>query len=573
MDAVSDPLVHTVVVMSSAQIGKTEILNNIVGFFIDQDPSPILMVQPTLEMAEAYSKDRLAPMLRDSPALQDKVKDPRSRDSGNTLRHKTFDGGHITLSGANSAASLASRPIRVVLCDEVDRYDVSAGTEGDPVSLAAKRSTTFWNRKLILTSTPTLKGMSRIEAAYNESDQRRCFVPCPHCSEPQVLKWEQVRWDKDIDDQGKTTAHHPNTAHYVCAGCGALWTDVVRWGALRKCRWEASSAFNGVAGFHLSELYSPWRRLSEIVGDFLDKRHDPSRLQTFINTSLGETWEESGERVEALSLVQRIEAYNDESLPEAISALTAGVDIQDDRLEVQVVGWGANEETWAAYYEVIHGDPAQPQVWKDLDALLLSSFRTEGGRTLKVRATCMDTGGHHAAQALAFCKSRRVRRVYATKGMPGPKPVWPLRASRTKTNDQVFMIGVDTAKDALYGRLKIAKPGPGYIHFPASDGFDQTYFDQLTSEQVVTRFREGRPYRVWTLQKGKRNEALDTFVLAMAARMSLPRCMDRELGYETQAPVAPPVEPELAAATPPPQRKPQPFRFSRPIASMSDPYL
>jgi phage terminase large subunit GpA-like protein len=573
MDAVSDASVHTVVVMSSAQIGKTEILNNIVGFFIDQDPSPILMVQPTLEMAEAYSKDRLAPMLRDSPALQNRVKDPRSRDSGNTLRHKTFDGGHITLSGANSAASLASRPIRVVLCDEVDRYDVSAGTEGDPVSLAAKRSTTFWNRKLILTSTPTLKGMSRIEAAYNESDRRKCFVPCPHCSEPQVLRWEQVRWDKDLDDQGKTIAHHPNTAHYVCAGCGALWTDVARWGALRKCRWEASSAFNGVAGFHLSELYSPWRRLSEIVGDFLDKRHDPSRLQTFVNTSLGETWEESGERVEALSLVQRIEAYNDESLPEAISALTAGVDIQDDRLEVQVVGWGANEETWAAYYEVIHGDPAQPQVWRDLDALLLSSFRSEEGRTLKVRATCIDTGGHHGAQALSFCRSRRVRRVYATKGMPGPKPVWPLRASRTKTNDQVFMIGVDTAKDALYGRLKISKQGPGYIHFPASDGFDQTYFDQLTSEQVVTRFREGRPYRVWTLQKGKRNEALDTFVLAMAARLSLPRRMDRELGYETQAAAAPPVEPELAAAAPPPQRKPQPFRFSRPLASMSDPYL
>lgn len=582
MDAVSDASVHTVVVMSSAQIGKTEILNNIVGFFIDQDPSPILVVQPTLEMAEAYSKDRLAPMLRDSPALQGKVKDPRSRDSGNTLRHKTFDGGHITLSGANSAASLASRPIRVVLCDEVDRYDVSAGTEGDPVSLASKRSTTFWNRKLILTSTPTLKGMSRIEAAYNESDQRRCFVPCPHCSEPQVLKWEQVRWDKDLNDQGKTVTHHLNTAHYVCAACGALWTDVARWGALRRCRWESTSSFNGVAGFHLSELYSPWRRLSEIVGDFLDKRHDPSRLQTFINTSLGETWEESGERVEALSLVQRIEAYNDESLPEAISALTAGVDIQDDRLEVQVIGWGSNEETWAAYYEVIHGDPAQPQVWKDLDALLLSNFRSEEGRTLKVRATCIDTGGHHAATALSFCRQRRVRRVYPTKGMPGPKPVWPMHASRTKTNDAVFMIGVDTAKDRLYGRLKISKPGPGYIHFPASDGFDQTYFDQLTSEQVVTRFREGRPYRVWTLQKGKRNEALDTFVLAMAARMSLPRRMDRELGYETKGSAPPLVEgadlgAEAEGVSPPPRlpqpQKPSPFRFSRPFASMSDPYL
>jgi phage terminase large subunit GpA-like protein len=524
MDAVSDPAVHTVVVMSSAQVGKTEILLNTIGFFVDQDPSPILVVQPSLEMAEAFSKDRLATMLRDSPCLQSKVRDPRARDSGNTLRHKTFEGGHITLSGANSPASLASRPIRVVLCDEVDRYDDSAGAEGDPVSLAVKRTTTFWNRKIILTSTPTIKGESRIEKAYLESDRRKCFVPCADCGHKQTLRWEQVRWDKT-----ESGAHRPETAHYVCEECGSIWSDVARWSAIRKCSWQASADFNGVAGFHLSELYSPWRRLSEVAADFLEKRHDPARMQTFVNTSLGETWEEQGEKVDGAKLIERGESYDAETLPPAVVALTAGVDVQDDRLEVQVIGWGAKEEAWATRYEVLHGDPAQQRVWDDLDGLLLEQYRREDGQALRIRATCIDTGGHHGEAVYRFTKSRRNRRVFATKGAAGPRPVWPKRSSRAglKGESQVFIIGVDTAKDAIYGRLKIAKPGPGYIHFPAADDFDQTYFDQLTSEMVTTRYREGRPYRVWVLQQGKRNEALDTFVYALAALKSLPLRLDK----------------------------------------------
>jgi phage terminase large subunit GpA-like protein len=580
MDAVSDPTVHTVVVMSSAQVGKTEVLLNAIGFYVDQDPSPILMVQPTLEMAEAFSKDRLAPMLRDSPALQNKVKDPRARDSGNTLRHKVFDGGHITLSGANSPASLASRPIRIVLCDEVDRFDDSAGTEGDPVSLAAKRSINYWNRKLILTSTPTRKGLSRIEKAFSQSDQRRCFVPCPYCATPQVLKWENVRWDKDKNDKGETIKHHPHTAHVVCLECGSLWNDVARWGALRKAEWQASAPFLGVAGFHLSELYSPWRRLSEIVEDFLEKRHDPTRLQTFVNTSLGETWEEAGETVPSGALIGRVEAYDDKSLPGDVSVLTAGIDTQDDRLEVQVIGWGAHEESWVAWYEVIPGDPAQAQVWKELDALLLSSFHTAEGRTLKIGAACIDTGGHHAAQALSFCRARRLRRVFATKGIAGARPIWPMRASRANTGDHVYLVGVDTAKDAIYGRLKIGRPGPGFIHFPHLDGIDAAYFEQLTAERVVTRYREGRPYRVWVKDPGKRNEVLDTFVLALAARHCLPRRIERGLEYATgagapAAAVASPEPDELVVAGPPPsQAKPRrPFRFGPSLGQYSDPYL
>ncbi len=251
-----DATIETVVVMSSAQIGKTEIINNVVGYHIHLDPSPILLLQPTLEMAEAWSKDRFAPMLRDTEALRGLVKDPRARDSGNTLLHKRFPGGHITMAGANSPSSLASRPIRLVLCDEVDRYPASAGTEGDPVSLAKKRSTTFWNRKLLLTSTPTIKGASRIEAAFEQSDQRRFHVPCLHCGEYQALTWHQVKWESDSE------RHRVETAHYECGQCGAALYDSDKPEMLSAGIWIATAPFTGTAGFHISELYSPWVTLA-----------------------------------------------------------------------------------------------------------------------------------------------------------------------------------------------------------------------------------------------------------------------------------------------------------------------
>ncbi|GGC90452.1 terminase [Chelatococcus reniformis] len=553
MDALSDPTVKSIVVPKAAQVGWTEILNNIVGFHIAQDPAPLLVIQPTLEMGEAWSKDRLAPMLRDTPMLAGKVRDPRARDSGNTLLHKLFPGGHLSVVGANSPASLASRPIRVVLADEVDRYPVSAGSEGDPLKLAAKRQTTFWNRKTLLGSTPTLKTTSVVWREWERSDQRRFMVPCPHCKTLQHLKWSQVRWNKTKDEAGDTVAHHPESAIYSCEACSRPWTDVERWAALRKGHWQATAQFSGIAGFHVPGFLSPWLTLEQIVSEFLEAAERPELLQVWVNTVLGEPWEEKGDGANAADLINRGEVYDGDSLPDAIVALTAGIDVQGDRLEVQVLGWGRQEECWACLYEVLPGDPAQPQVWKDLDALLLSPMRTDAGRLLRVRSACIDTGGHHGAQVLSFCRSRRNRRVFPTKGMAGPKPIWPKRASRTKTNDTVFLLGVDTAKDALYGRLKIAKPGPGYIHFPADDAFNRAYFDQLTAEQVMTRYREGRPYRVWVLPKGKRNEALDTAVLALAALRSLPIRLDRISPHvDAEAGASPTATAETPAAFDPP---------------------
>ena len=330
MDAISDINCAEVTIVASSQVGKTEMINNAVGYYIDKDPCPILLLQPNLDVAKSWSTDRLAPMLRDTPCLQGKVSD--SKDSGNTVLHKSFPGGHITMAGANSAASLASRPIRVVMLDEIDRYPLSAGKEGDPVKLAIKRTTTFWNRKIVKCSTPTIAGMSKIDTAFNLSDMRFFMVPCPHCGKFQRLEWANVKWEKK--DTVEETA---KTATYACQHCGTLWNDVERWHAISLGHWEATRPFHGHAGFSLWEGYSPWVRLEEIVQNFLEAKDDPEALKTFINTSLGQVWEDKGERVEDDKLLARREVY--ENAPPEVVVITAGVDVQDDRLEVERIGW------------------------------------------------------------------------------------------------------------------------------------------------------------------------------------------------------------------------------------------
>ena len=528
MDAVTDPSVKQVTVIKSARVGYTKILDHVVGYYIHQDPSPTLLVQPRVEDAEDYSRTEIAPMLRDTPVLAEIAGDLKAKDSNQRILKRVFrNGASVAFIGANSPGGFRRITARIACFDEIDGYPTGgAGDEGDQIALGIKRTESFWNRKIILGSTPTIKGVSRIEKAWNESDQRRYHVPCPGCGHKQVLRWANLTWNKDRNEKGETVAHHPETAHFVCEANGCVIEEHDKPAMIDAGGWVAEKPSAGHAGFHIWAAYSlfenaAWRFLVE---EFLRVRHDPSLLQTFVNLVLGEVWEEQGETVAANALVGRAEVYGPDALPDAVLTLVAGVDTQDDRLEVQVVGYGAKEEAWTCRYEVLHGDPAQPQVWKDLDEVLLHAYATEGGRQLRIKATCIDSGGHHAERVYAFARARRNRRVFATKGVGGAKPIWPKRASRggAKGGEQVFIIGVDTAKDATYGRLRIKQPGPGYIHFPADDAFDQAYFDQLTAESVVTRYREGRPYRVWVLPKGRRNEALDTYVLAMAALKSLP---------------------------------------------------
>ena len=509
MDAISDPSIREVWVMKSAQVGWTEILNNVVGFHVDQDPAPILMVQPTLEMAEAYSKDRLAPMVRDTPALRDRIADPKSRDSGNTLLHKNFAGGHISIAGANSPSGLASRPIRIVLFDEVDRYPASAGAEGDPVSLGKKRAATFWNRKVLAGSTPTIKGSSRIEAGFEASDQRFYFVPCVHCGEMQRLIWAQVRWPDDA----------PEVAVYVCKGCGTEITDRDKAEMLRHGEWRSTRPSKGIAGFHISELYSPWSTFGEMAVAFLRAKKFPETFQTWINTALGETWEDKGETLDATSLLGRRESYTSQSLPPAVRLLTAGVDVQDDRLEATVWGWGEDEEAFRVEHLVLRGDPGSPSLWADLDALFQRRWRTDDARELAIEASCVDSGGHYTEQVYQYASRRKRQRIWAIKGVGGQgRLVWPKRPSRGgKHRVDVWAIGVDTIKDLLYGRLKrVSEPGPGYVHFDADT--DEVWFDQLVSETVVYRIVQGRRVRLWKpRQTGIRQEALDCAVYAYAA--------------------------------------------------------
>ena len=501
MNSINDPSIDEVVVMSCSQIGKTEILLNAIGYYSHYAPAPRLIVHPTLEMARAWSQDRLAPMIRDTEILKYKVAEVKSKDSGNTVLHKMFDGGHITACGANSPASLASRPIKIVLCDEIDRYPPTAGSEGDPVMLAKRRSATFWDSKLVLTSTPTVKGASAIESAFEDTDKRLFYVPCHKCRKKQVLKWSQVQWEKN----------KPETARYICVHCEKKWTDIERIKNIAKGQWKATDKFNGRAGFRLNGLYSVWVTIEEAVGEFLRAKKLPETLRVFVNTYLGETWEDEGERIDDLGLYDRREDY---TIPDEVILLTAVVDIHDDRIEVEIVGWGLNEETWSIDYHTIYGDPSAPNIWQELDLVLSQTYKLPNKTKLKIVATCVDSG-HHTNQVYQFCKPRYVRRIFAIKGIGGEGRAIISRPTKNNiARITLFPIGVDTAKELIYARLRIKDYGAGYCHFPKKYG--EEYFRQLTAEKVVTKYRRGFKRREWVLMR-PRNEALDCRVYALSA--------------------------------------------------------
>ena len=455
-------------------------------------------------MAQAFSKDRVTPMVRDTKVLTNKVSESKAKDSGNTILHKTFPGGHITMSGANSPASLASRPVRVVLCDEVDRYPVSAGTEGDPVNLAFKRSTTFWNKKRMLTSTPTVKYASRIESAYEESDKRKFYIPCPMCNKYQVLRWSNVVWDKD----------KPETAKYYCEECGSGWDDSTRWASIKKGKWIAEKDFAGTAGFWLNEIYSPWVELEQMARNFLEAKKSQHTLKTFVNTSLGETFEEEqGEQLEEDVFLQRREKYK--LLPKQALVLTCGVDTQDNRLEGEIKAWGKGNESWGVKNFRIEGEPSQSQVWEDLDNIINATYKRVDGVELRVSCTCIDSGGHFTDEVYKFCKKRETRRVFAVKGSSiAGKPLISRPTTSNKQKVKLFICGVDTAKELIYSRLKYDEIGEGYMHF--NEDYDDEYFKQLLSEKRVITYKKGRPVQVWKPTR-KRNEAIDYTVYNLAA--------------------------------------------------------
>lgn len=544
LEAASDPRILELVGVWASQVGKTDCLLNMIGSRVDANPGPMLMIQPTLTMAEAWSKDRFAPMLRDTKCLHGKVGDARARDSGNTILHKQFPGGHLTVAGSNAPASLASRPIRDLYLDEEDRYSHSAGTEGDPVRMAQTRTRAFWNAKTVHISSPGIRGASRIEVVWMRSDQRFYYVPCHGCGTRQTLKWSQVAWEKDAE----TGEHLPETARYVCETCGEKWSDVQRRQAVKVGEWRATKPFRGCAGFHINALAAPWEscNLDKLVVQWLEAQGNPSLLQVFVNTVLSEWWEDEHftKTVDETGLLSRRESFEEiggrPAVPGGAAVLTAGVDVQDGRFEVTVRAWGAGEESWLLEHRVLFGDPSSAAAWQDLDAYLMSVWPRSAGGIDYIRGIAIDTGGHYTEATYDFCGPRFRRStpdggrqfVFAIKGMGGTGELWPRAASKATPKVPLWPIRVDAGKEQIYGRLGIADPGPGYVHFPRT--VDLEFFLGLTAEKVVTKLdKKGFPKRTWQKKRaGGRNEALDCSVYDYAALVGL-----RAMGFDLETEV------------------------------------
>lgn len=515
MDCLSPSVpIERVVVMKAAQVGGTECALNFIGFAIHHVPSNIMLVMPSTEMIRRNTPTRIDPLIEHTPALRSLVVPFRSRDGGNSTTRKAFVGGELLMVGANSPLGLRSLPARFILLDEVDAYPADADGEGDPVALAERAAITYRGRRKILqVSTPTVAGFSRIEKAYEESDQRKWFVPCPSCGEYHTLEWANVRWPEGRRDQ----------AHLVCPHCGAIIDDAQRLAMVAAGEWRATSPGEGkAAGFHIGGLLSPFNTLRDLALEHGQVYHDPPRAKAFRNIKLGELWhDEAATPPDSMGLYERAESWGAD-LPAGVVLLTAGVDTQDDRLEYELVGWGRDEESWSIEHKIIWGDPAGPDVWRALDHDLSRSFQhAREIAPMPVRAVCVDSGGHHTASVYRYCAERTARRIWAIKGRGGAGvPVWPRRPSRKKgQGSTVFLVGVDAAKEALYARLKRSEPGPGYCHFPS--GRDAEWFRQLTAESLATRYVKGRPVREWRKAPGDRNEALDCRVYAAAALQGL----------------------------------------------------
>ncbi len=530
MDAITDPTVEMVTVQKSARVGYTKILDHVAGYYIHQDPSPILVVQPRVEDAEDYSVTEIEPMLRDTPVLAEIVGDPKKKDARQKINKRIFrNGASISFVGANSPGGFRRITARIVKFDEVDGYPVmGAGKEGDQIKLGIKRTESFWNRKIILGSTPTVKGESRIEKSYANSDQRKYYVPCPHCGEYQVLEWGGpdtpygMKWDKDENGVGL-----PDSVFYACKVTGCVIREADKEDMVECGEWRATKPFKGHAGFHIWAAYSlfvnaSWRNL---VAEWLEVKDDPLMRQTFVNLVLGETYEDRGDRaLQEDRLAARCEVWGAE-VPDGVAVVTVGVDTQGDRFECEVVGWGLNEESWSIDFEVIQGDLETPDPWNRLDAYLRRIWFRADGRGFEVMAVCHDSGGHHTQKVYEFAKARLGRRVWAVKGesaVGGKRsPVWPTKtpSRRNKSSFRPVILGVNAAKDSVRSRLHLVEPGAGYMHFPVSR--DINYFAQLTAERSVRKTSGGQHYRVWELPNGRANEALDCRVYAYAALCGL----------------------------------------------------
>ena len=554
---------QVVVLMFSSQSAKTEAGLNWVGFSIHHAPGPMLAVQPTLDMAKRLNRQRLDALVSETEPLQERIAPARSRDSGNTMFSKDFPGGLLALTGANSASALSAMPVRYLFADEVDRWPADVDGEGDPLALAVKRTTTFSQRKVLITSTPTVKGESRVETEFEKTDQRRYFVPCPHCGGAQVLEWRRLKWEKG----------HPASARYQCQHCEQLIEERHKTAMLEGGEWRATAPdlwAGRRVGYHLNGLYSPlgWLSWAELVEEWEAAQNDPPTLKTFINTRLAETCEEKAAvRATADALLARVEPFDGDSLPDGALLLTAGVDVQDNRLAVSLWAWGDGERGFLAHHAELWGPPTMPDVWDRLAELLDRGARRADGAQLQVAAVAVDSGGHATHEVYSWVRARRRehRGTLAIKGSSSRGAAALGKGKRVDVNwrgriirggVELFMLGTDTIKDSLYGRLLLTADGPGHVRLGAAA--TPEYLEQLTSERRVTRYnRAGMPSSLYVLRPGVRNEALDCAVYAYAALLWELRRHDRRMVWEKLAR-------QLGQPTPAADVKPEPEPESKP---------
>lgn len=532
VNAIVELGVRRISFMTGAQIGKTLVQQCITGYFIEHEPRSQILVQPTQGDVQTFLETKLRPMLDANPKISDRMAKQRSREGVNNSRIISYIGGWLMFSWAGSPKTLRGRSAPIVQADEIDGMD--ATKEGDPVELLDQRAATFGDQAIRTeSSTPTIKGQSRIETAFFEGDQRRYHVACPHCHHPQPLKWSNVTWvgrvSKDTQDWEKdleTDQHDPSTAGYVCESCGSVWNDGQRMVAIREADkkgygWIASRPFKGHASFHAPEMLSTFRRLRDIVQSYLNKI-SLGDMQSFVNVSLGEPFEETGDKVDLDSILSRAQEYSAQ-VPAGGLYLTAGIDMQTDRLELEIVAWGEAERSWSIDYRTLWGDPLQQDVWDDLDDVLSERFEHESGAKLTIQAACLDTGGTkgYTQAAYDYAKGKTGRRLFAIKGVGGwgrgivEKPQRKQSGKNARKVD-LFLVGTDEAKLVVMRRLANSIPGsPGYCSFPT--GRDAEYYKQLTSEKMIVRYVKGQPIREWVKPDRARNEALDCRVYALAA--------------------------------------------------------
>lgn len=506
---------ESVTMMTGAQIGKTELLLNILGRYMHIDPCPILFVQPTVDDARAFSQERVAPMIRDTKVLRERI-------VNDTVQQKSYYGGYVRFVGSNSPSGLASRPIRITLLDEVDRFPKSSGEEGSPIELAEKRTTTFINKKNIRTSTPTIANRSAIEKLMLNSSFEEWCLPCPHCGEYNSLEFEYLKWEND----------NPKTVKFLCKHCGVLSTE---------SEWKKEKQLNGKwipkyperkkhRGFHMNSLASPWRTWENIAEEFLKVKNDPASMKVFCNTVLGKPWvEHLGAEIGYKALFQRRQNYSITNLPNEIKIITAGVDVQDDRLEFEIVGWGEGYKSYGILYKKIYGDPGQKFVWEQLDECLLQKFKMQDGNTKIIKATCIDSGGHHTNSVYNFCRPRKWRNVYAIKGYggEGKKAIIGLSHLDKEGSSPIdlLLLGVNTLKDMVYSSLKVKNQSENsYCYFPDDifSGYDLEYFKGLTAEVKTIKPTTAGDKIVWEVIRGRRNEPLDLRNYALAAVLLVP---------------------------------------------------